>query len=361
MSTIMVATTGSRRRASRPRAKRQDGDEEFNLKYQLGGRLGSGAFGTVYRAQSRETGEEFAVKVINKARVNPGELKRLREEAELLQRLNHPNIIKFEAFFESSTKAYIVMELAGGGELFEVIGESGRFSEKEASDIMRSLLGAVAHMHKEGVIHRDLKPENILMTDRDNPGSIKVADFGLSKGFRREDEPEERRMTQFCGTMAFMAPELFRDRPYYSKLVDVWSCGVIAFLLLTGKHPFPSTDPEELRKQVEAGIAGWPRGCSLSDAAKDFVDRLIKVDPSLRYTAEEALLHPWITGAPDGELQPTVLEMMRAYAAERRLRKAMRTVVAMNTIQRHTRIIQGMFRKYVTQQKVARIRGIEGG
>ena len=181
-----------------------------------------------------------------------------------------------------------------GGELFDYVVEKGALSESEASTIVRSVTSAVAYMHENAVIHRDLKPENLLLTNKSGMGAqVKIIDFGLAKMLH------DSKTQSFLGTRGYLAPEMLR-REAYDKAVDVWALGVIVYVLLCGCLPFQDdgkviSSKEEAEEIFKLRFPPWAK--SLSDSAKDLLRHLLQVDDTKRYTAEQALRHPWVAGS----------------------------------------------------------------
>lgn len=206
--------------------------------YVIGKELGRGRFSIVCECVHKMTGVHCAVKIIDKATIEPEEKSLLRTEIAVLKLVNHPNIIRMEGLYESKGYIYIVMEMLKGGELFERIVGRPRFSELEAAQLIKPLLESVAYLHDLGIVHRDLKPENILCGEELD--DLKIADFGLSKMIL----PKEK-MDAACGTLSYVAPEVLTMQGY-GKEADLWSVGVIMFLLLCGKLPFDGDDHNEI-------------------------------------------------------------------------------------------------------------------
>uniref|UniRef100_A0A0K8VG67 Calcium/calmodulin-dependent protein kinase type 1 n=1 Tax=Bactrocera latifrons TaxID=174628 RepID=A0A0K8VG67_BACLA len=225
-------------------------------KYNLHGLLGTGAFSEVRLAESKENPDDhFAVKIIDKKALK-GKEESLENEIRVLRRLAHPNIVQLLETFEDKWKVYLVMELVTGGELFDRIVEKGSYTEKDASDLIRQILEAVDYMHEQGVVHRDLKPENLLYYSPNNDSKIMISDFGLSK---MEDSGI---MATACGTPGYVAPEVLAQKPY-GKAVDVWSIGVISYILLCGYPPFYDENDANLFAQIlKAYLQYRPRDLS---------------------------------------------------------------------------------------------------
>jgi len=214
----------------------------------FGRELGRGRFSVVQECVNKVTNKHCAVKIIEKSTITADEKALLRTEIAVLKLVKHPNIIRMEGLYESKDHIYIVMEMLKGGELFERIVGRPRFTELEAAKLLRPLLESVAYLHDLGIVHRDLKPENILCGEELE--DLKIADFGLSKMVL----PTEK-MEAACGTLSYVAPEVLTAQGY-GKEADLWSVGVILFLLLCGKLPFDGADTNEI---IRATIQGKPQ------------------------------------------------------------------------------------------------------
>lgn len=241
--------------------------------YVIGKELGRGRFSVVCECVHKQTGVHCAVKIIDKATIEPEEKSLLRTEIAVLKLVDHPNIIRLEGLYESKNYIYIVMEMLKGGELFERIVGRPRFSELEAAKLMKPLLESVAYLHDLGIVHRDLKPENILCGE--NLDDLKIADFGLSKMIL----PKEK-MDAACGTLSYVAPEVLTMQGY-GKEADLWSVGVILFLVLCGKLPFDGDDHNEIiRSTIQADLKVNPNVWhKLSDDAKSLICALLNKSP----------------------------------------------------------------------------------
>jgi len=292
-------------------------------RYELKDLLGTGAFSQVRLAESKvETGQLYAVKIIDKTALK-GKEDSLENEIKVLRRfsdrLKHPNIVQLLETYEDRSKVYLVMELVTGGELFDRIVEKGSYTEKDAADLIRQVLEAVDYMHEQGVVHRDLKPENLLYYCPDEDSKIMISDFGLSK---MEDSGI---MATACGTPGYVAPEVLAQKPY-GKAVDVWSIGVISYILLCGYPPFYDESDANLFAQILKGEFEFdsPYWDDISDSAKDFIRRLMCVDVNKRYTCREALQHPWISGnaASTKNIHSSVSEQLKKNFAKSRWRQA---------------------------------------
>jgi len=255
--------------------------------YDFGDELGRGGFSIVKRAIKKETGEVFAVKIIEKNQ-SEEELALLQREIDIMQTLDHKNIIALDDVYNEKDTIYLVMELVQGGELFDQIVSRGTYSEADAAHIVRQILEAVEYMHENGIAHRDLKPENLLCSGDEN-NTIKVTDFGLSKNFSSAS------LKTSCGTPDYVAPEVLRGQAYDNS-VDIWSIGVITYILLCGFPPFYGhTDQQIFEKilKVEYDFPS-PDWDNISKEAKEFVSQILVHDSSKRPTASQSLDKDWI-------------------------------------------------------------------
>merc|ERR1712051_535516 len=286
-------------------------------KYDMKDVLGTGAFSQVRLAESRDDGNMYAIKIIDKKALK-GKEDSLENEIRVLKRLDHRNVVKLLEAYESRTCVYLVMELVTGGELFDRIVEKGSYSEKDAADLIKQVLSAVAYMHEEGVVHRDLKPENLLYYSPDADSKIMISDFGLSK------MEESGVMATACGTPSYVAPEVLAQKPY-GKAVDVWSIGVISYILLCGYPPFYDENDANLFAQILKGEFEFdsPYWDDISEEAKDFIRKLMSVDVDKRLDCEGALSHSWISGAKgDRNIHASVSEQLRKNFAKSRWKQA---------------------------------------
>ncbi|XP_043964236.1 calcium/calmodulin-dependent protein kinase type 1D [Gambusia affinis] len=295
--------------------------------------LGTGAFSEVVLAQEKLTGRMFAVKCIPKKALK-GKESSIENEIAVLRRIKHENIVALEDIYESPDHLYLIMQLVSGGELFDRIVEKGFYTEKDASTLIRQVLDAVNYLHKMGIVHRDLKPENLLYFNPQDESKIMISDFGLSKMEGSGDV-----MSTACGTPGYVAPEVLAQKPY-SKAVDCWSIGVIAYILLCGYPPFYDENDSKLFEQIlkadyEFDAPYWD---DISDSAKDFISCLMEKDPSKRFTCEQALRHPWIAGdtALCKNIHESVSRQIRKNFAKSKWRQAFNATAVV----RHMRRLQ---------------------
>jgi len=268
--------------------------EPIRNKYNLGDEIGKGGFSIVYHADKKKGGEEFAVKKIEKKKVEGDDIKLLRREIQIMKKLNHANILKLFEVYEDDDSFYLVMELVKGKELFDKIVERGMYSERDAANIIAQVVSAVDYLHENGIAHRDLKPENLLVEGEEEDSIVKIADFGFAKSFG--GDTGEKLMTS-CGSPGYVAPEILTAESY-DKSVDMWSVGVILYILLSGYPPFYADSAPALFKKImdvkyDFDDSVWD---DISDSAKDLIRNLLVKDPSKRFTAQQCLTHAWITG-----------------------------------------------------------------
>lgn len=267
--------------------------------YLIGRKLGSGGFSEVYEGQDLDTYDAFAIKFVSNT-IFSKHRNQMTNEVKTLASFDHPNIVKLREVVRTPTDFCIVTELVDGGELFDHIAEMKKFSEETVRAILRQLLGAVKVLHDANVMHRDLKPENILLKSKD-PIRIKVADFGLA-AFFDNDVP----LTVACGTPEYSSPEVIdMARCSYDRSADVWSIGVITYIMLTGISPFKGRTFDITIQKVLAG-AKYPDNLwrHVSPKAKTFVERMLDSNPKTRITVTEALDHEWMSGKAPSSTKP---------------------------------------------------------
>ncbi|KAG6792835.1 hypothetical protein POTOM_001994 [Populus tomentosa] len=333
--------------------------------YDLGRELGRGEFGVTYLCTDINTGEKFACKSISKKKLRTAvDIEDVRREVEIMKHLPaHPNIVSLKASYEDDSAVHIVMELCEGGELFDRIVARGHYTERAAAAVMRTIVEVVQvcvliiycyfqhelpdlslmktkdflvsllklnddddMCHKHGVIHRDLKPENFLFANKKETSALKTIDFGLSVFFK----PGER-FNEIVGSPYYMAPEVLKRN--YGPEVDVWSAGVILYILLCGVPPFWAETEQGVAQAIIRSVIDfkrdpWPR---VSDNAKGLVMKMLNPDPKLRLTAQQVLEHPWIQNAkkaPNVPLGETVKARLKQFSVMNKLKKRALRVIA---------------------------------
>uniref|UniRef100_A0A669C9B6 Serine/threonine-protein kinase DCLK2 n=1 Tax=Oreochromis niloticus TaxID=8128 RepID=A0A669C9B6_ORENI len=263
----------------------------INEKYKVGKVIGDGNFAVVKECVERSTGQEYALKIIDKARCC-GKEHLIENEVAVLRRVRHPSIIQLIEVDETPTQLFLVMELVKGGDLFDAITSSTKYSERDASAMVFNLAGAIKYLHRMNIVHRDIKPENLLVCEYpDGTKSLKLGDFGLATVV-------EGPLYTVCGTPTYVAPEIIAETGYGLK-VDIWAAGVITYILLCGFPPFRSENnvQEELFDQILRGKLEFPSPDwdTISLPAKMLISQMLQVNVDARFTADEVLSHPWVT------------------------------------------------------------------
>ncbi|KAM0848503.1 hypothetical protein ACQ4PT_054341 [Festuca glaucescens] len=256
--------------------------------YQLGRTLGEGSFGKVKHARRRATGEHFAVKILERSKVLSlrGADDQVRREIATLTMLRHPNVVRLHEVAASKTKIYMVLEFVNGGELFDRIAMKKKLSEQEGRRLFQQLIDGMSYCHGKGVYHRDLKPENVLV---DRKGNIKISDFGLSA--LPQHLGGDGLLHTTCGSPNYIAPEVLQNRGYDGSLSDIWSCGVILYIMLVGYLPFDDRNMVVLYQKIFKGDTHIPEW--LSPGAQDLLRRILKPDPKKRINMAEIKTHDW--------------------------------------------------------------------
>ncbi|TKY67446.1 Calcium-dependent protein kinase 24 [Spatholobus suberectus] len=309
-------------------------------KYQFGKELGRGEFGVTHRVVDVKSGEAFACKKISKTKLRTEiDVQDVRREVQIMRHLpQHPNIVAFKEAFEDKDAVYLVMELCEGGELFDRIVAKGHYTERAAANVTKTILDVC---HEHGVIHRDLKPENFLFTDASESAALKSIDFGLSTFY----VPGER-FSEIVGSPYYMAPEVLRRN--YGPEIDVWSTGVILYILLCGVPPFWAESEEGIaqaiiRSKVDFTRDPWPK---VSDEAKHLVKRMLDPNPFTRIKVQEVLDHSWIQHREHGRtisLGDQVRMRIKQFSLMNRFKKKVLRVVADNLPDEQIDVIKQMF------------------
>eukprot|EP01084_Bolivina_argentea_P215596 366045_1 len=310
----------------------------FDSEYSLGHKIGVGNFSVVRSGTHKQTGEKYAVKIVKRHQLSVEDEEALLMEAQVLRSLKgHPNIVQIVDFFEEKDYYFLVLELMKGGELFDRIVEKQVYNEKEARDVLRTLLTVIFYCHERGIVHRDLKPENLLLVSKEDNSDIKVSDFGFAR------EVKNGLYTQ-CGTPGFVAPEILYGYKY-GLAVDMWSIGVICYILLGGYPPFQDENKSILYKKIKRGRFTFHRKywVNVSDDAKDLIRKLLQLNPEQRLTAKEALQHSWLIEEDDrlanNDLKSN-LTQLRLFNARRKFKSTIRTVILTNQLSRTPTSVQ---------------------
>ncbi|KAH7297029.1 hypothetical protein KP509_26G049900 [Ceratopteris richardii] len=294
--------------------------ENIRNYYSLGKELGRGQFGITYLCTEKSTGALFACKTILKRKlVKKDDIEDVRREVQIMHHLaGHPNIVLMRGAFEDKQSVHMVMELCEGGELFDRIIAKGHYTEKAAAAVCRAIVEIIHFCHSLGVIHRDLKPENFLLLNKSDDSPLKATDFGLSTFFKP-------------GSPFYMAPEVLRRN--YGPEADIWSAGVILYILLSGVPPFWADTDQGIYDAILRGHINykkdpWP---SISEGALDLVKKMLNCNPKERLTAQQVLSHPWIKvdgEASDKVIDGIVLGRMKQFRAMNKLKKLALKVIA---------------------------------
>jgi calcium/calmodulin-dependent protein kinase I len=304
----------------------------FDELYRLKGVLGTGAFSTVREGFHRSNADiSYAVKCINRKKLSEEDEAALLDEVSILKEMKHPHIIRLFDFFTEPSTYYLVMERMRGGELFDRIVAKAYYNEKEARDTCKLILQAVEYCHHHNVAHRDLKPENLLLLSDIDDSAVKIADFGFAK---KVYEPNS--LTTQCGTPGYVAPEILEGTAYDER-ADMWSVGVILYILLGGYPPFIESTQRDLFRKIRKGEYEFHEEYwgTVSQDAKTLISSLLTVSAAERLTAKAALLNPWILG-DDSRLASrdlgANLDKLRNFNAKRKFRAAVSTVIAVNKL-----------------------------
>uniref|UniRef100_A0A452VHT6 non-specific serine/threonine protein kinase n=2 Tax=Ursus TaxID=9639 RepID=A0A452VHT6_URSMA len=273
-------------------------------RYKVGRTIGDGNFAVVKECVERSTAREYALKIIKKSKCR-GKEHMIQNEVSILRRVKHPNIVLLIEEMDVPTELYLVMELVKGGDLFDAITSTNKYTERDASGMLYNLASAIKYLHSLNIVHRDIKPENLLVYEhQDGSKSLKLGDFGLATIV---DGP----LYTVCGTPTYVAPEIIAETGYGLK-VDIWAAGVITYILLCGFPPFRGSgdDQEVLFDQILMGQVDFPSPYwdNVSDSAKELITMMLLVDVDQRFSAVQVLEHPWVKddGLPENEHQLSV-------------------------------------------------------
>ncbi|KAM1793312.1 hypothetical protein EV1_036608 [Malus domestica] len=317
--------------------------DDIKQYYTLGKELGRGQFGITYLCTENSTGHSYACKSILKRKlVSKNDRDDIKREIQIMQHLSgQPNIVEIKGAYEDRYSVHLVMELCAGGELFDRIIAQGQYSERAAAAILRDIVNVVHICHFMGVLHRDLKPENFLLSSKDEKAMLKATDFGLSVFIE-----EGKVYRDIVGSAYYVAPEVLRRS--YGKEIDIWSAGVILYILLSGVPPFWAETERGIFDAILEGVIDfdsqpWP---SISDSAKDLVRKMLTQDPRKRITSAEVLEHPWLRVggvASDKPIDSAVLSRMKQFRAMNKLKQLALKVIAENLSEEEIKGLKTMF------------------
>lgn len=317
--------------------------EDIKQHYTLGKELGRGQFGITYLCTEKSTGQTYACKSILKRKLlSKGDRDDMKREIQIMQHLSgQPNIVEFRGAYEDRYSVHVVMELCAGGELFDRILAKGHYTERAAASICRAIVNVVHICHFMGVMHRDLKPENFLLASKDEGAMLKATDFGLSVFIE-----EGKVYRDIVGSAYYVAPEVLHRR--YGKEIDIWSAGVILYILLSGVPPFWAETEKGifnaiLQGEIDFVSDPWP---SISDSAKDLIRKMLTQDPKKRVTSAQVLEHPWLKEggeASDKPIDSAVLSRMKQFRAMNEMKKLALKVIATNFSEEDIKGLKAMF------------------
>ncbi|XP_010030257.2 SNF1-related protein kinase catalytic subunit alpha KIN10 isoform X1 [Eucalyptus grandis] len=267
-----------------PSRRTRSSEDPSLMNYRLIRNIGHGAFGKVKVATHRLTGTKVAIKILNRKKMREKCMEeKVSREIKIGKLLKHPHIIRLYETIESMANVYVVMEYAERGELFDYIVENRRIREDEARKFFQQIISGLEYCHNCRVVHRDLKPENLLL---DSNGNVKIIDFGLSNIMR-----DGCLLKTSCGSTNYAAPEVLSGKLYSGPEVDIWSCGVVLYVVLCGTLPFDDESIPNLYNKIKSGVYTLPS--HLTTGSRDLIARMIVVDPLRRLTIPEIRQHPW--------------------------------------------------------------------
>ena len=311
-------------------------------KYEIIKEIGSGGFSRCFQVKNKNTGLLFACKELPKK--NLSDYEGLMREVNLMIKLDHPNIIKLYEVYENEKNIYLIMELCTGGELFDRIVENTdngiQFTEKQAADLFKQMMSAINYCHKNGIVHRDLKPENLLYLNKSENSPIKVIDFGMSKRF-----DSKHFMSEKVGTAYYISPEVLDGK--YDEKCDIWSAGVILYIIICGYPCFNGDDDDEIFAAIKRGKIGFPspEWDDISEDVKELIKKMC-CSPSKRLNAEQVLNETWVKdNAPraGNTVLPMKIDPFKNYANSNKLRKAVLTYIASRLSEEEIKKIKAIF------------------
>ena len=314
-------------------------------KYTVEKEIGAGGYARCLLVKNKTTGQLYACKELQKNKLN--NVASLKSEIQILIKLDHPNIIKLYEIYENDNYIYLVMELCTGGELFDRIiqkTEQGKtFTEKEVANIFYQMMSAINYCHSNKIVHRDLKPENLLLATQDENSPIKVIDFGMSRIFN-----DKQAMFDKVGTAYYISPEVLDG--FYDEKCDIWSAGVILYILLCGYPPFNGNDDDEIFESIKKRKFVYPDAewANISNEAKDLINKMLS-DPLNRLTAEQVLNHPWLKKQLSKDTKSTGIKInfntFKTYSGANKLSRAVLTYIASRLTDSEVKKLKDAFQK----------------
>ena len=314
-------------------------------KYTVEKEIGAGGYARCLLVKNKTTGQLYACKELQKNKLN--NVASLKSEIQILIKLDHPNIIKLYEIYENDNYIYLVMELCTGGELFDRIiqkTEQGKqFTEKEVANIFQQMMSAINYCHSNKIVHRDLKPENLLLATQDENSPIKVIDFGMSRIFNNKQA-----MFDKVGTAYYISPEVLDG--FYDEKCDIWSAGVILYILLCGYPPFNGNDDDEIFESIKKRKFVYPDAewANISKEAKDLINKMLS-DPLTRLTAEQVLGHPWLVNQLNKNTKAKEIKLnfntFKTYSGANKLSRAVLTYIASRLTDDEVKKLKDAFQK----------------
>ena len=314
-------------------------------KYTVEKEIGAGGYARCLLLKNKTTGQQYACKELLKNKLN--NVASLKSEIQILIKLDHPNIIKLYEIYENDNYIYLVMELCTGGELFDRIiqkTEQGKqFTEKEVAQIFQQMMSAINYCHSNKIVHRDLKPENLLLANKDENSPIKVIDFGMSRIFN-----DKQAMFDKVGTAYYISPEVLDG--FYDEKCDIWSAGIILYILLCGYPPFNGNDDDEIFESIKKRKFVYPDSewSGVSSEAKDLINKMLS-DPLTRLTAEQVLSHPWLKKQLNKDTKASEIKInfntFKTYSGANKLSRAVLTYIASRLTDDEVKKLKETFQK----------------
>ena len=314
-------------------------------KYTVEKEIGAGGYARCLLVKNKTTGQLYACKELQKNKLN--NVASLKSEIQILIKLDHPNIIKLYEIYENDNYIYLVMELCTGGELFDRIiqkTEQGKqFTEKEVANIFQQMMSAINYCHSNKIVHRDLKPENLLLATQDENSPIKVIDFGMSRIFNNKQA-----MFDKVGTAYYISPEVLDG--FYDEKCDIWSAGVILYILLCGYPPFNGNDDDEIFESIKKRKFVFPEAewANISKEAKDLINKMLS-EPLTRLTAEQVLVHPWLVNQLNKNTKSKEIKLnfntFKTYSGANKLSRAVLTYIASRLTDDEVKKLKDAFQK----------------
>ena len=314
-------------------------------KYSVEKEIGAGGYARCLLLKNKTTGQQYACKELLKNKLN--NVASLKSEIQILIKLDHPNIIKLYEIYENDNYIYLVMELCTGGELFDRIiqkTEQGKqFTEKEVAQIFQQMMSAINYCHSNKIVHRDLKPENLLLANKDENSPIKVIDFGMSRIFN-----DKQAMFDKVGTAYYISPEVLDG--FYDEKCDIWSAGIILYILLCGYPPFNGNDDDEIFESIKKRKFVYPDSewAHVSNEAKDLINKMLS-DPLTRLTAEQVLNHPWLKKQLNKDTKASEIKLnfntFKTYSGANKLSRAVLTYIASRLTDDEVKKLKETFQK----------------